>query len=320
GTPAAFYPVEFSMRISYGSAYQQLISNKDGIIVYYRPPIQVYRVMIPSFDEGEGFYQSYKDATLTSNPVFRLYSLLTARGRLVNKSTGKPIKNLDFLCQPSWKKNVTSDENGNFEVKGIYLGNETSLVYSNPVNAGCSIYKKFKTFLPDTPDQIIDLGVIEIPESGRLYSDTLENLPGKLITELEGETLTGEKLDWKKYSGKVVLLDFWATWCSPCIKEFPNLKKVYEKYHSQGFEIIGVNVDEDLKTLEKALEKYKFDWTIIADQKLTNAGKVCLFDRFGLQGVPLGILIDRSGKIITIKTQGDQLEKELEKLFPKTKN
>jgi peroxiredoxin len=93
---------------------------------------------------------------------------------------------------------------------------------------------------------------------------------------------------------------------------------VYEKYHPQGFEIIGISIDEDLKKLEAGLKKHQFAWTIIADQKLTDAGKVWLYDRFGIHGVPRGILIDRSGNIVTIETRGDQLEKELEKLIPIT--
>ncbi|MDR1290064.1 MAG: TlpA family protein disulfide reductase, partial [Planctomycetaceae bacterium] len=242
------------------------------------------------------------------------------KGRLIRQATGEPLKNFKFLCSPSvsydWGERATTDENGNFEIKGIYLGRETKFAYINSPEIGCAVSKKFKTFLPTVPDQLIDLGVIELPESGRLEVNTLEKLPGKQITELEGETLTGEKLDWKKYAGKVVLLEFWATWCRPCIEEIPNLKKVYEKYHPQGFEIIGISIDEDLKRLEAGLKKHQFAWTVIADQKLTDAGKVWLYDRFGIHGVPRGILIDQSGKIITIETRGEQLEKELKKLIP----
>jgi peroxiredoxin len=319
GTPAAFYPVRFSVTFPNGKAYPELTSNKDGVIVYYRP-IQVNNVSVSSFNEGQWFYQSYKGKTLPPNPIFRLYSPLTAKGRLIRRKTGEPLKNFKFLCNPSWREEITTDDNGDFEIKGIYLGRKTELNYINPPELGCAVYKEFKTFFPDTPDQLIDLGVIEMPESGRLEPNTLENLPGKQITELEGETLTGEKIDWKKYADKIVLLEFWATWCSPCIKEFPNLKKAYEKYHPQGFEIISISIDEDLQKLKEGLEKYQFPWTVIADQKLADAGKVWLYDRFGIHGVPRGILIDRSGKIVTIETHGDQLEKELEKLISTTKN
>ncbi|MDR2169308.1 MAG: redoxin domain-containing protein [Planctomycetaceae bacterium] len=321
GTPAAFYPAAFSVKLPNGTASPQLMSNKDGIIVYYRP-IQVNYVTVPSFYEGQWFYQSYENKTLPPNPVFRLYSPLTAKGRLVHQATGKPIKNFKFASSTS-RGGATTDENGNFEIRKIHLGKEISLSYVIPAGVGCNAVRTvFKTFLPTIPDQLIDLGVIELPDSGRLDPNTLENLPGKQIAEiaeLEGETLAGEKLDWKKYAGKVVLLEFWATWCIPCIEEIPNLKKTYEKYHQQGFEIIGISVDEDLKKLQEGLEKYKFDWTVIADKKLTDAGKVWLYDRFGIHSVPRGILIDRSGKVVTIETSGNKLEKELEKLFPTTK-
>lgn len=234
----------------------------------------------------------------------------------MRQATGEPLKDFVFLCSPAYKETQKTDANGYFEIDGIYLGRKTELGFVNPPdNDSCSDSAEFKVFTPTLPDQLIDLGEIKLPESGRLTPGTLDNLPGKQITELEGETLTGETLDWKKYAGKVVLLEFWATWCGPCLTEIPNLKKTYEKYHPQGFEIIGINIDDDLQNLEKGLDKYRFPWQVVADHKRKQAGKVRLYDRFAVRGVPRGILIDRSGKVITIETRGEKLPQELERLL-----
>jgi hypothetical protein len=96
-TPAAFYPAEFSVKLPDGTAYPQSTSNKDGRVVYYRP-IQVNYVRVPTFNEGQWFYQSYKGKTLPPNPIFQLYSPLTAKGRLIRQATGEPLKN--FLNLP----------------------------------------------------------------------------------------------------------------------------------------------------------------------------------------------------------------------------
>ena len=62
---------------------------------------------------------------------------------------------------------------------------------------------------------------------------------------VDGTQVDGSPFDWSKYQGKVVLVNFWATWCGPCLQELPNLKKNYENYHDKGFEVVGVNLDED---------------------------------------------------------------------------
>ena len=82
---------------------------------------------------------------------------------------------------------------------------------------------------------------------------------------VEGTTLEGKPLDWSKYSGKIVLIDFWATWCGPCRAELPNVRKNYEAYHDRGFEVIGISLDQKREDLDKFMEKEKLPWTIVTD-------------------------------------------------------
>jgi len=314
GSPATFFPVNLFIRFTDGSAYPGTITDKEGRFMFYRP-VRLESLHVDTFKQNQWFYQSFKEQELPPNPVFQLNTPLTAKGRLVRKSTGEPMRNFKFICDPAHNEVVTTDANGDFTISGIFLNRETDLGFVNPPDDdSCSIASVFKTFTPTEPDKLIDFGVIELEESGRLASGTLENLPGKVI-EIEGVTLDGKPFDWSKYKDKVVLIEFWATWCSPCLAELPNLKTQYEKYHGKGFEIVGISVDEDLNALEKGLEKHQFPWTILADEKWKNNGHVKMYDRFSIRGVPRGLLIDRDGKVITIETRGEKLGAELKRLF-----
>ena len=83
---------------------------------------------------------------------------------------------------------------------------------------------------------------------------------------LEGKTLDGKDLNWAKYRGKVVLIDFWATWCGPCRAEIPNIKDNYKKYQRQGFDVIGISLDQmSSQELAEFVKKEEVPWTICRD-------------------------------------------------------
>jgi peroxiredoxin len=103
-------------------------------------------------------------------------------------------------------------------------------------------------------------------------------------------------------SNKLILLDFWASWCGPCIQEFPNLMALQKKYASQGLQVVGISVDSNHNSWVKALEKH----TPIGLQLLsTNKGLV--YDNYAIQAVPQTILIDQDGRIIGTGLQGEAL-------------
>lgn len=128
--------------------------------------------------------------------------------------------------------------------------------------------------------------------------------------ELKGTTLDGKEIDLAKLKGKVVLVDFWATWCGPCVAEIPNMKKMYEAYNGRGFEILGVSVDNGKDAPTKFIAERKLPWPCIHDDR---AGGKSLSDHYGVMAIPLPILVDREGKVVSMNARGPELERLLEK-------
>ena len=134
--------------------------------------------------------------------------------------------------------------------------------------------------------------------------------------EIDGPLLDGMPFDWSKFEGKVVLIDFWATWCGYCIREFPNMKKNYEAYKDRGFEIIGINTDDSRERLDAYMEKDPLPWTIVVDKNPDSDGeRETLGSRYGIFGIPSMMLIGRDGKVVTLQARGQALDKSLETLI-----
>jgi thiol-disulfide isomerase/thioredoxin len=128
--------------------------------------------------------------------------------------------------------------------------------------------------------------------------------------------LAGKDLSLESYKGKVVLLDFWATWCGPCIAELPNVIAAYKKYNPKGFEIIGISLDkEDKAVLDKFLAAHPdMKWPQFYDGKWwkNEVGQL-----YGVQSIPATYLIDQNGKIYRTGLRGKALDKAVEKLLSK---
>jgi thiol-disulfide isomerase/thioredoxin len=136
-------------------------------------------------------------------------------------------------------------------------------------------------------------------------------LVGKPL-ELGGTLMDGTKFDWEQYRGKVVLVDFWATWCGPCIREIPNVKKNYELYHDKGFDVVAVSLDRDRAALEAFLEKEKKPWVTLHDGDWSDNA---VAQYYGIMGIPTVILVDKDGKVVSTRARGPELGKLLAQLL-----
>jgi peroxiredoxin len=149
----------------------------------------------------------------------------------------------------------------------------------------------------------------EIREYAKQKTDMMMrrlNLVGKPLS-LEGNLLDGSPLDFAPYQGKVVLLAFWSSAAPSCRPELLSVKTVYEKYHAQGFEVIGVCLDQDIKAATRFLSDTQLPWTTITNDKLV--------EQFGVEMIPYLLLTDRQGNIVDLFVLGSALDAKLASLL-----
>ena len=134
-----------------------------------------------------------------------------------------------------------------------------------------------------------------------------------MAPDFEEAMLDGKLMKLSDLKGKVVLLDFWASWCGPCRRENPNVVNLYKKYNKDGFTVLSVSLDKSKSSWEAAIEKDNLIWPYhVSDLQQWNS-KVA--KQYVVHGIPFTVLIDQEGKIIKTKLRGTELENELKRLF-----
>jgi thiol-disulfide isomerase/thioredoxin len=115
---------------------------------------------------------------------------------------------------------------------------------------------------------------------------------GTAIVDFELESLAGGNRSLSSFKGKVVFLNFWATWCGPCRQEMPSMERLYQQLKGRGLEIVAVNLQEDDRSIQKFIDKYKLTFPVLLDK----SGRVG--SMYGARSIPTTYIVDRKGYVV----------------------
>lgn len=153
------------------------------------------------------------------------------------------------------------------------------------------------------------------PQIGSIAESKIAKLEliGQPAPRIGANDLEGKRVDWEEYAGKVVLVDFWATNCPPCLAEFPNMQRLYREFHEKGFEIVGISLDESPELVDEFRKKANIPWRMVMNESPEGSiGK-----RFKLTTIPALYFVDRAGKVAQLDMRGDDMRVTIERLLEK---
>jgi thiol-disulfide isomerase/thioredoxin len=147
--------------------------------------------------------------------------------------------------------------------------------------------------------------------SGIAHSQQLPNIADSRV-QIKLPTMQGDSLSLVSVKGKVILLDFWASWCGPCRSSNKQLVKLYAKYKAMGFEIFSVSLDQNKKDWQKAITKDKITWLQVNDPRGWDARTAVDWNIYQL---PTSYLINKKGDVVSIDLEGKELDGNVKKLL-----
>ncbi|MGB9757310.1 MAG: redoxin domain-containing protein [Candidatus Bipolaricaulaceae bacterium] len=213
---------------------------------------------------------------------------------------------------------VDGDLNGVFGTKGDFLGVDVDgdgKIYADP--DGHEYFALSEAFtLGDRSFKVREIS----PDGRRITVEETAYVPPK-IPLIPGspapdfsfrEFTSGQLLSLRSFRGKVVLLDFWATWCPPCMASLPGLRQIYAKFHAQGFEIVGVSLDESESDLRRVLADQGITWPVAFEGKRWDNTIAALYRVYQ---IPTSYLLDKNGAIRYRDLEGEELEKAVAELL-----
>ncbi len=266
------------------------------------------------------------NATVTGSKVYDDYAAY-------NKTIGGSIMELDRVANNELKSGTPAQQNDTAFIKAIDVRFRKHVADRN---------QKQIQFAKDNPDSFFALVALSESVGAKMNIERTEAIynaindrwkatalgiamaeriqaaktvgVGDVAPLFTSKNVNGKPISLSDYKGKVVLIDFWASWCEPCRAESPNLKTQYKLYKDKGFEIISISLDTDRKRWLKAIADDGLTWLQASDLKgLTES---VIAKKYGIGAVPSFFLIGRDGKIIANSDiQGEALNKRLAKMF-----
>jgi peroxiredoxin len=211
------------------------------------------------------------------------------------------VEHISLYLQADVERVAKEESFARFILAGAYVAMENfdkaEALYKEVVNSPGGIDRR-----------IVNAAAKELARVGTLRRLTI----GSPAVDFAAITTDGKKLRLADYRGKVVLLDFWASWCVPCKQEMPNVKKVYQEYHGKGFEIIGVSLDKTKTNCMAYVRNQKLPWKQIYDGQawLSEIGQ-----KYAVSAIPATFLLDRKGKIRFKNLRGSDLGEAVKELI-----
>jgi thiol-disulfide isomerase/thioredoxin len=283
------------------------------------------------------FYTKYPNDSHAAEARKREYDLLKVAGDLGNTNVAARAESLEEerLKDPS----ASPDERIAMRVQQIQrlmsAATETTIT-----NALVKVEKAVRSLQTDFPDRAdlasltmsvadlwLDRGdlqksralaeeVLKAKGADQEIKDSAQALLSKVNRvgqplDIKFSALDGREVDLQKLKGKVVLVDFWATWCGPCMRALPDVKATYEKLHGKGFEIVGISYDDNKEALQRTISSENMTWPQHFDE--ANAGKK-FSEEFGVSTIPTMWLVDKKGILREINARTD-LAGKVEKLL-----
>ncbi len=169
----------------------------------------------------------------------------------------------------------------------------------------------------DSNVALIDTALYHLPYITVLrdLANTLRKVqPGNPAPDFTCTDTTGTPVTLSSQFGHYLLVDFWASWCSPCRHENPNYVRIYQKYHAKGFDILGVSLDKKKESWTKAIKADNLSWKQVSDLAFWNSAPAKLY---GVRAIPSNVLIDPKGIIIARNIMGEELENKVAELLKK---
>ncbi|MCG3166726.1 MAG: Thiol-disulfide oxidoreductase ResA [Bacteroidia bacterium] len=251
----------------------------------------------PESEKIAVLFNGMKQTFATRDSLSRLYNMLAQQGKL-DTATAASLTSQFMAINKSNRDYIINfaKENSNSLLPLL------AVEYLNPQEDIAEITKIVESLNTNFPnsDYVKPL-LARIGEMKRLSLGS--EAPEIVVNDPDGKQITLSSL-----RGKVVLIDFWASWCGPCRKENPNVVKMYQKYKDKGFEIFGVSLDREKEAWLQAIAADKLTWKHGSELAFWNSTFV---KTYNIDGIPKAVLVDKNGIIIAKDLRGPQLEQKL---------
>ncbi len=243
------------------------------------------------------------------------YSLMSPPDKVykISRKIDSALQTFDTSLLVTYKKQKDS-------LLKNYKTSFTKIISEHPSDfqAISNIYNNASFFTPDELQTLIeklDKQLLETPTGKKLITFIGQGrllLPGSIFPNFNYNDTTGKKINLNDVKGdKGTLIVFWASWCTPCRQEIPELKKLYDQYNSKGFSIVNISVDNDERAWKNALLKEQMAWTNISNLPGYYAD---IYSKYNIKGIPLMFLLNSNNKILLANPQSiEEIKEKLHK-------